>query len=1160
MSSFVTSMLNPISDAGVESIFTTASSPIVSLQTPTPIMTPSTIATITTSRDAPIPPTTIPSIILENLPMFNSAFHFDERLRSLETTFSEYRQTNPFVDAVSVIPENDKFLRNIDENMKKIIKGQVKSQVKEQVSRILPRIEESVNATLEAEVLTRSSHSSRTSYAIVADLSETELKKILIEKMEGNKSIQRSDEQQNLYKALVEAYDADKAILDTYGESTILKQRREDDDQKGAFARSDRGSKGQREGGEHASASTPSETATESAGRSTTGSQSRQLSASESVFTEEPANRPPSPDHDWNQTLPATQGDAQSWISVLARQTDARSSFNELLDTPIDFSKFIMNRLKVDTLTPTLLADQLDWVNPQGQQYPHNLLQLLPLIPDNRGAEKLRQARPLGSFPLGAETLAVLWRRVEDLQLGVESYQKRLNLTKPDTYRPDLKQREAYTAYSNPRGFIYQNKDKKNRLMWINELYKFSDRTLNDVHNALDDRLKGIRMQYLPTTIWRRGDKDRAAAMIQSIDKMLKTRRIMRSLEKRSEEQKNLYKALVEAYEADKIILDTYGECVILKRTRDDDDDQEEPVQTSSQIVEPSHPVFETDRGSKRQRKGKEPESASAPLELATRSACMSTTGSKSRQASASEFAFVEEPVQTSSQIEEPSHPVFETGAEDQPIVQSSQHTKWFSQPKKPPTLDRDWNKTLPAAQGSTQTWISELEKQADSRFSFNELLDTPLDFSNFIMNRIRVDTLTPELLAGPTYELMKGSCNSLTELEYHLEEVYKATTDQLDWVNPEATCGRSLTESRKLPEEAQPYQARHIPIRSEATRSVYYLFKPIGFIYQNKDKKNRLMRIDELHKFSDGTLNDVRNALDDRLKGIRMQYLPQTIWRKGDKDRAAAMIQAIDRMLKTRRIIRSLERFVGGRLFTLIVLSALRRSDNENTLSLINLILRSILTNLQVTPTKPGLMTKPYSSHRFIANCFIARNFKRRWRPQLKSNQVEDKVMLNNSQGKKQEVEEHRRNVKFSKKKRTKMPMVVPISTRKPKRTVNQSVAKPLRRTVASESTNKKPGHTTRKLCEHVSKACSWWYSKFTPPGYKWKPKSQTGNVNPNVSRPLGNASRTANILEPMTPRCSNVLNTTLYSTSFAARRDNPIHHRLWVLKAHDGKSKASN
>nr|GEY80570.1 hypothetical protein [Tanacetum cinerariifolium] len=505
---------------------------------------------------------------------------------------------------------------------------QVKSQVKAQVTRILPRIEESMNAQLEAEVLTRSSHSSRTSYAVAADLSEMELKKIIIDKMEGNKSIQRSDKQQNLYKALVEAYDADKTILDSYGESAILKRRRkDDDDQEGPFAGSNRGSKRQREGGEHASAITPSEPATTSTGRSPTGTQSRQMSTR----------------------------NAQSWISALAKQTDTRSSFNELLDTPIDFSNFIMNRLGVDTLTPELMAgptyeliwgscnslteleyhleevykvttDQLDWDNPEGQQYPHNLLQPLLLIPDNRGRRAIpfahfinndleylwggassqkyttsvtktkaadyghikwiedlfygfavnwestldvyskrriiavtdlkimewhnykhldwilvrRDDDKIYKFKEGdfkrlrlqdIEDMLLLLRRVEDLQLGVESYEKRLNLTNPDTYRSDLKQREAYTAYSNPRGFIYQNKDKKNRLMRIDELQKFSDGTLNDVRNALDDRLKGIRMQYLPTTIWRKGDKDRAAAMIQAIDKMLKTRRIMRSLE-----------------------------------------------------------------------------------------------------------------------------------------------------------------------------------------------------------------------------------------------------------------------------------------------------------------------------------------------------------------------------------------------------------------------------------------------------------------------------------------------------------------------------------------------------------------------------------------------------------------------------------------------------
>nr|GFA00261.1 hypothetical protein [Tanacetum cinerariifolium] len=129
---------------------------------------------------------------------------------------------------------------------------------------------------------------SQTSYAIAADLSEMELKKILIEKMEGNKSIQRSDEQRNLYKALVEAYEVNKAILDTYGDSTILKRRRKDDDQEGPSAGPNWGSKRQKEGAEQASASTPSEKATKGAGGSTTGSQSRQQSASESAYVEEP--------------------------------------------------------------------------------------------------------------------------------------------------------------------------------------------------------------------------------------------------------------------------------------------------------------------------------------------------------------------------------------------------------------------------------------------------------------------------------------------------------------------------------------------------------------------------------------------------------------------------------------------------------------------------------------------------------------------------------------------------------------------------------------------------------------------------------------------------------------------------------------------------------
>ncbi|GKF22122.1 hypothetical protein Tco_0074444, partial [Tanacetum coccineum] len=108
----------------------------------------------------------------------------------------------------------------------------------------------------------------------------------------------------------------------------------------------------------------------------------------------------------------------------------------------------------------------------------------------------------------------VLKRHVEDLQLGVESCQKKLNLTRPDTYISDLKRKTPYTAYFNPKGFIYQNKDKKNRLMRINELHKFSNSTLNDVRYALDDILKQIRMEYLPQIVWRNVDRERAGAMI----------------------------------------------------------------------------------------------------------------------------------------------------------------------------------------------------------------------------------------------------------------------------------------------------------------------------------------------------------------------------------------------------------------------------------------------------------------------------------------------------------------------------------------------------------------------------------------------------------------------------------------------------------------------
>nr|GEU80612.1 hypothetical protein [Tanacetum cinerariifolium] len=78
------------------------------------------------------------------------------------------------------------------------------------------------------------------------------------------------------------------------------------------------------------------------------------------------------------------------------------------------------------------------------------------------------------------------------------------------------------------------------------------------------------------------------------------------------------------------------------------------------------------------------------------------------------------------------------------------------------------------------------MAQAAGTKSSFNKFLSTPIDFSAFIINRLKIDNLTQEVLTDLTYNLIKGTCKSVVELEYHLDEVFKATNDRLDWHNPE--------------------------------------------------------------------------------------------------------------------------------------------------------------------------------------------------------------------------------------------------------------------------------------------------------------------------------------------------------------------------------------
>ncbi|GJT35377.1 hypothetical protein Tco_0925796 [Tanacetum coccineum] len=226
---FVSNMLNPSPNTSIDTIFTLNTEatslvdvPITTIAKP-PLLSATTLPPtppITHLQQTPVPtPATVPSSSLQDLPNFGSLFGFDHRLKTLETNFSEFKQTNQFAKAVSSIPgivdthlankmheavktdvqlqserlrdeaqaENADFLNKLDDNIKKIIKDQVKEQVKAQVSKILLKIKKTVNEKLKAEVMTRSSTKSKTSLAIVANLSKLELKKILIDKMGSNK-------------------------------------------------------------------------------------------------------------------------------------------------------------------------------------------------------------------------------------------------------------------------------------------------------------------------------------------------------------------------------------------------------------------------------------------------------------------------------------------------------------------------------------------------------------------------------------------------------------------------------------------------------------------------------------------------------------------------------------------------------------------------------------------------------------------------------------------------------------------------------------------------------------------------------------------------------------------------------------------------------------
>ncbi|GJY75015.1 hypothetical protein Tco_0479446 [Tanacetum coccineum] len=215
----------------------------------------------------PTPTTSKTTTSLPAILDFGSVFKFNERVFNLEKDVSKIKQVDQYAQALSSIPtivdlymdnklreainkailahnldckqeaqdEKNAYIELVDTSMRALIKEEVNTQLPQILPQAVsdfanPVIEKNVTESVEAAVLTRPSSQPMSTYEAAASLSEFELTEILIDKMEKNKSYDKADYKKKLYDALVESYNTDKDLFDSYGEVFSLKRSRDDSD------------------------------------------------------------------------------------------------------------------------------------------------------------------------------------------------------------------------------------------------------------------------------------------------------------------------------------------------------------------------------------------------------------------------------------------------------------------------------------------------------------------------------------------------------------------------------------------------------------------------------------------------------------------------------------------------------------------------------------------------------------------------------------------------------------------------------------------------------------------------------------------------------------------------------------------------------------------
>nr|GEZ19856.1 hypothetical protein [Tanacetum cinerariifolium] len=91
----------------------------------------------------------------------------------------------------------------------------------------------------------------------------------------------------------------------------------------------------------------------------------------------------------------------------------------------------------------------------------------------------------------------VIRQRVENIQLGIESYQTQLNLTKPRWDATGFEYKHDFMIIDSLRAVIFRDKYGVQMIMRFNEIHKFSDGTLDQIDKALDYRVKEFKVNRM---------------------------------------------------------------------------------------------------------------------------------------------------------------------------------------------------------------------------------------------------------------------------------------------------------------------------------------------------------------------------------------------------------------------------------------------------------------------------------------------------------------------------------------------------------------------------------------------------------------------------------------------------------------------------------------